>query len=143
VRRSPERPMVRVTKPREPMLRATKPRETGGACDEAQRDRWCVRRSPERPMVRATKPRETDGACDEAQRDRWFVRRSPEGPVVRATKPRGTGGSCDEAQRDPHCNVPCSTGIHGTQLLRNTWGEVTLQQSTVTIRSPFCGYYLA
>jgi len=81
------------------MVRATKPRETDGACDEAQR---------------------TDGACDEAQRDRWCVRRSPERPVVRATKPRGTGGSCDEAQRDPHCNVPCSTGIHGTQLLCNT-----------------------
>ena len=72
------------------MVRATKPRETDGACDEAQRDRWCVRQSPERPMVRATKPRETGGACDEAQRDRRFVRRSPERPMVRATKPRET-----------------------------------------------------
>jgi len=51
-----------------------KPRETGGSCDEAQRDRWFVRRSPERPVVRAMKPRETGGSCDEAQRA--FIRPS-------------------------------------------------------------------
>ena len=71
MRRSPERPMVR----------ATKPREADGSCDEAQRGRWFVRQSPERPMVRAAKPRETGGSCDEAQRGRWFVRRSPERQV--------------------------------------------------------------
>ena len=52
------------------MVRATKPREADGSCDEAQRGRWFVRRSPERPVVRAAKPREAEGLCDEAQRDR-------------------------------------------------------------------------